>query len=142
MKLLIVEDHAGSAEALCKLLTLRMETLHCVIVGTLREGLEKSMEIKAGVTLLDLSLPDATIDQVIESIPKFYPPVVVISDFASPEIVLKCFQFEAENVLTKCALRKKIDSFEGRIEADKLVMAITNAHFRDVLPKTRHAAPN
>ncbi len=86
-----------------------------------------------------MNLPDATIDEVIESIPNFYPPVVVVTDYTTPEIVIKCFQYEAENVLSKAALRAKIDSFEGQIEADKLVMAITNAHFRDVLPKMRHA---
>lgn len=116
-----------------------MESLECIIVGTLREGLEKSAELKAGVTLLDLNLPDATMDEVIESIPKFYPPVVVVTDYTTPEVVIKCFQYEAENVLSKTALRARIDSFEGKIEADKLVMAITNAHFRDVLPRTRHA---
>ena len=114
-----------------------MDTIECVIVGTLKEAIEASEGLKAGVTLLDLDLPGSTIDEVIESIPKFYPPVVVISSHVDVTIMLKCFEYSAENVLTKAALLARIDSFEGRIEADKLVTAITNAHFRHELPKLR-----
>lgn len=136
MKILIVEDHLPSAEALKKLLEVRMEAVEIEIATTLKEGLSKAVSFHADVTLLDLQLPDASIQEVIHSIVKFPPPVIVITDHDEDDIVLECFRYRAQNVLTKAALRERLDSLESTFQANALIRAITNTYLRSVAPQT------
>lgn len=136
MKLLIVEDNATSAQALCHLLSERMEYIECKVVDNLADALKESEAFAADITLLDLHLPGSTVAQVIHSIPLFSPPVIVVSSEDDNAITIECFRYKAQNVLTKAALLEKIDSLAKRIETDKLIRAITDAHFRNILPKT------
>jgi DNA-binding NarL/FixJ family response regulator len=140
MKVLIIEDNKAQAEALCRLLTARMDFVECKIVHTLEDGLFHSIEFRANVTLLDLCLPGKTVTEVIHSIPRLVPPVVVVSELIrdNPDIQLECIAFNAKGVLTKEALAHKIDSFVGTIEADKLIAAITLAHLINVMPSKRN----
>lgn len=139
MKLLIVEDDIAQAEALRRLLKARMEYLDCKIVPTLAEALRWSKDFKADVTLLDLQLPDATMDEVIEAIPNFHPPVIVVTSVDDPsnEIMMKCFAYEAKGFHSKEELLDRIDSIPGRIAANTLTQSIIDSHFRHVLPERR-----
>lgn len=139
MKILIVEDHKDHADALCRLLTKRMETVDCKIVCTLDEGLRESIDFQADVTLLDLCLPGSSIHEVISSIPKFPPPVIVVTDIVDDDqqIQLECFAFRAQSFISKGILGNILANFPSQIEGDKLVSAIINAHFRTIMPSKR-----
>lgn len=139
MKILIVEDHKEHADALCRLLTKRMERVDCKIVHTLEEGLRESIDFRADVTLLDLCLPGSSIHEVIHSIPKFPPPVIVVTDIVDEDqqIQLECYAYRAQSFISKGTLGNILASFPSQIEGDKLVSAIINAHFRTVMPSKR-----
>ena len=139
MKLLIVEDDQSQANALRKLLKVRMEYLDCQIVPTLGEALRWSQKFEADVTLLDLMLPDASVDEVIESIPRFHPPVIVVTEHEDDDnsLLIKCFVFEAKGFHKKSRLLAKINSLEGKIAAEELKQSIIDSHFRHVLPSRK-----
>ena len=113
-----------------------MEYVECRIAYNLADGLAMALDFGADITLLDLHLPESTVSEVIHSIPLFPPPVIVVTAEDSNEITIECFRYQAQNVLTKKALLERIDSLSKRIETDKLIRAITDAHFRNILPKT------
>ena len=136
MRILIVEDHKASADALCRILVKRIEGCECTVAGRLDTGLKLARERRHDITLLDIGLPDAGSDQVIISIPLFPKPVIVITDLEDYEVELKCFAYEADNFFTKKRLRETIDTNEG---AD-LIRAITNAHWRHSMPARRREA--
>src|ERR1043166_2244157 len=52
---------------------------------------------------LDLSLPDASVDEVIGSIKFLYPPVIVITALDDPnqDLKLECFAHGAQNFFQK-----------------------------------------
>jgi DNA-binding response OmpR family regulator len=139
MKILVVEDHEESAQALCRLLTSRLGgTVECRIVRSLRESLDCAIEYDADITILDLHLPGSTVNEVIESIPYYPPPVIVVTDMDDPDhnIELRCYENEAQNFFSKDILRSTVMSKEG---AD-LLSAIIKAHWRRVLPSAKAKA--
>lgn len=136
LKVLVVEDHEDAARAMCNLLTRRLGgTVECEFATTLSDGLAKAIKFNADITILDLMLPDKSVQEVIESIPHFPPPVIVVTELDDPdhEIELSCYANEAQNFFRKAQLRSTIVSKEGAA----LVSAITKAHWRRVLPTDR-----
>lgn len=116
-----------------------MERVDCKIVSTLADGLRECIDFHADITLLDLYLPGSSVQEVIHSIPKFPPPVIVVTDIEDQDqqIQLECFAFRAENFISKSTLGNILANFPSHIEGDKLVTAIINAHFRKVMPSKR-----
>lgn len=81
-RILIVEDHRNSAEALSNVLQLLLKgaIVEIEIAETLTEALGKTHTFKADITLLDLILPDSPDWQdTVASIPKFHQPVFAIT---------------------------------------------------------------
>ena len=139
MNILIVEDHYSSARAMSLMLerkfNIEKKTTKCYIANTLAQGLEMSQNPKMDITIVDLSLPGSTVDQVIESIPFFSHPVIIITSLDDPDSALeiKCYEHCAQNFFPKHVLRTEIYEHKGIT----LVDAITKAHWRDRLPKLR-----
>ena len=136
LRILIVEDHADSAEALCRIFKLRIPGCVCILAGDLEDGLTKAKTANADITILDLGLPKSRdYHHVIESIPEFPPPVIVITDLPDEDsaIELKCYAYQAQNFFSKTELRQTIILNEGA----ELIKSITKAHYRHVLPKRR-----
>ncbi len=132
MKILIIEDHEDSANALCSLLKKKMVNVECVIAGTLSEGLALAKTITPDITLLDLGLPRVSIEEVIESIPLFPPPVICLTDMNDPDSSIEkmCWENLAQNFFSKKFLRSLLYEHIG----DKLVESITKANWRRKLP--------
>lgn len=107
----------------------------CFIARDLASGLRMAHEQVMDITLVDLCLPDATVDQVIEAIPLFTHPVIIVTDLddANSEIEVRCYEHCAQNFFSKHALRREIFDHTG----SSLVSAITKAHWRDRLPQRR-----
>lgn len=136
LKVLVVEDNQDAARAICNLLTRRLGGIvDCKFATELKEGLKMAIEFDADITILDLMLPGSSVQEVIESIPYFPPPVIVVTELDDPdhEIELSCYANEAQNFFRKAQLRATIVSKEGAA----LVSAITKAHWRRVLPTNR-----
>lgn len=139
MKILIVEDKPDIAEALCKLLSARMDDLECRVAHTLADGLRIANDFKSDLTLLDLILEGTPLAEVINSISLFTPPVIVVSELASDkDVLLACMANRAQKVISKKGLLDVIDSFAQNIKADEMVVAIIDAHMRNVAPKRKH----
>ncbi|MEO7099104.1 MAG: response regulator [Luteolibacter sp.] len=135
MKILIVEDIPDIAEALTKLLTVRMDHVECRTASTLEEGLRVANEFHADLTLLDLILTDSPLEKVINSIGLFTPPVIVVTELADDkDILLACMANRAQKVISKRGLLGVLDSIGSNIKADELVIAIIDAHLRNVAP--------
>ena len=105
MKILLIEDDKVQAETLAKLLDkASAQKVEIFIAHALREGIDKSWEVLADVTYLDLCLPDAVDWKVVaHSIPKMYPPVIIVTGMDDPdqEIKLECFTYGAQNFFQK-----------------------------------------
>ena len=105
MRILLVEDDPKQVDLLGKLLVKSIDgdKLAVYHAGTLEEGLEKSRELKLDVTYLDLNLPDAPVEKVINSIKDFYPPVIVMTALDDPDqsLKLQCFAHGAQNFFQK-----------------------------------------
>jgi DNA-binding response OmpR family regulator len=104
MRILLIEDDAEQATALARLLEKISENkLSIDIAHTLKEGIRKSQAMHPDVCYLDLSLPDASVDEVIGSIKFLYPPVIVITALDDPnqDLKLECFAHGAQNFFQK-----------------------------------------
>ena len=102
MKILIVEDHQPSAEALERLLSERMRFVQCRIAPNPEVGLFMARELQADITIMDIGFPDFTRETVIrEFLPRYPPPVVIVSnaitdDEAGKDLTLECYSFGAK----------------------------------------------
>lgn len=87
------------------------------------------------ITIVDLCLPDAGIDEVIKSCPLWTHPVIIVTDLddTNHEIEIRCYENCAQNFFTKAELRREIYENLG---AD-LISAITKAHWRERLPQQK-----
>lgn len=131
MKILIVEDHADTAQVVAKILAMKLQA-EVSVARTLSEGLALSNQMVADITILDLCLPGTEVNAVIESIPLFKPPVVVVTDLDDEEglIEIECYKHRAQNFFSKEWLRQQIVENSGAA----LVAAITRTHWRHSLP--------
>jgi DNA-binding NarL/FixJ family response regulator len=136
VKILVIEDNREVAEGLCRLLHSRMEFVECKIVGTLAEGKRLAPEFQADVTTIDIVLPDATRQEVLEAINEIYPPVVVVSALLDDDADLAalCWTYGAKGVLSKRGLLEKIDSIQGIIQKARFIDAVTGSHLRATAP--------
>lgn len=120
MKVLIIEDDPANLLGISRLVQaswkLDSVTLEIVGVATLADGLKESAD--ANVTILDLGLPDAEIIEVIQSISKFPPPVIVITGHDSPEVTASCMLHGAAHVFVKGALLGFIPSIFEAMQKD------------------------
>ena len=138
MNILLVEDNKNAAEALSRLLDKKLQGIAtCYTVATLKEGLEfvKRGEIEIHITLMDLCLPDATVDEVILSIRRFPPPVIILTALEdnNSELEIRAYENYAVNFFTKEELRDEIYNQSGA----NLISAVTKSFYREYLPKIR-----
>lgn len=139
MKILIIEDERNVAEALCRLLTSRMEFVECKIVTTLAEGKIESIVFEADITVCDILLDGSTKEEVLEAIRdhSIRPPVVVVSALIEhdPDLAAMCWAYGAKGVLSKKGLLDKIDSIQGIIQKARFIDAVTGSHLRNTAPQ-------
>jgi len=137
--ILVIEDQADIAHTLCRLITRKIPFAECRIAHTFHEGLTKANEDRADLTLLDIHLPDADIDEVITSIPKFPRPVIVVTEMDDPDNLLMdyCYAYNAENFFEKRNLIKIVSTWDAEMTSRQLVSSIASAHFRNVMPTRR-----
>lgn len=130
MKVLIVEDDKEQAETLSRLLEKSVtDGISILIANNLSDGLTKSWDHGVDVTYLDLCLPDASVDEVVEKIKDFFPPVIVITALDDPDqsLKLRCFAHGAQNFF-----RKPNDM---RLLVPHLISSGAAAHLRREAPK-------
>lgn len=132
MKILIIEDNEEAAKGLCRLLHERMDFVDCKIAGTLAEGKLEAVAFQADVTVMDILLPDASREEVLESINLLPPPVVVVSALVDddPDLAALCWAHGAKGVLSKRGLLDKIISLDGIIQKIRFIDAVTGSHLR------------
>jgi CheY-like chemotaxis protein len=140
LNILVVEDHKEVARALCRLITKRIPFAECRLAYTFQDGLRMANEVRADLTLLDIHLPDATLDEVVTAIPQFPEPIVVVTEMDDPDGLLMeyCFAYGAENFFSKRNLLKTISTWDTEMTSRQLVLSIASAHFRHVMPERRH----
>lgn len=132
MRILLVEDHKATADRLSVLLKKAEESLEISIAHTLADGLRMSDEIEPDITLLDLCLPDCeSWRDTVAAIPKFKPPVIVVTDMEDPDIKVEAYRAGAENVFKKRTILTV---------ASVLISAATSARMRRLV-KEEHDAP-
>jgi hypothetical protein len=97
-------------------------------------------EEKADLTILDIHLPDADLDIVVTSIPKFPKPVIVVTEMDDPDGVLMayCYAYHAENFYAKRNLIKIISTWDAEMTSRQLVSSIASAYYRSVMPNMQH----
>lgn len=136
MKILIIEDEEETGPALCKLLRSRMDFVECMVVTTLAEGRREAVSFQADITVLDVMLPDASREEVLEAINELPPPVIVVSALldSDPDLAALCWAHGAKGVLSKRGLLDKIDSIQGIIQKARFIDAITGSHLRATAP--------
>lgn len=102
MKILIVEDHEGTGEILAATLRRCDGITTVTLAKTLAAGIEQSVLLRPDITLLDLLLPDSPSWQdTITAIPKFHPPVIVVTELECPEARVAAFKAGAEDFIQK-----------------------------------------
>lgn len=107
---LIVDDKEDTREGISKLVdgsAFGVETKF-VFASTLEEALQKTIEENPHLTFLDIGLPGQTLENVISSIPKFLPPVIVVSAYPpdyrlnnGKTIMAECLKAGAEEYIQK-----------------------------------------
>ena len=119
LRVLLVEDHADSAEAMIAILDRRRHRVQWV--GTGAEAVEVLHRASSGpgpdVVILDLMLPDMTGTEIVEQLrsgPSTLPPIVVLS--AKP---LATIRSEAQAIGAAAYLRKpfSIDDLLATVES-------------------------
>ena len=120
MKILVVDDNAESRRGLKQLIEINWKLpdvpLDVVCVGTMAEGLREAQD--ASVTILDLSLPDSSLDESIDKIVLFPPPVIVMTGYSDADITARCMANQAAHVFIKGSLIGFIPSFFRALQQD------------------------
>lgn len=133
MRILIIEDDPVQADTLGKLLQAAgcngSREMEIEIARDLAEGITISHRMKPDVCYLDLCLPDASMDEVVHSIKKIYPPVIVVSGMDDPnqDLKLRCFAHGAQNYFQK--------QKDMRLLVPHLISTGAAAHLRRDAPK-------
>jgi DNA-binding response OmpR family regulator len=101
--ILIVEDDAASAEMLAEMLAMAGYTAE--IASTLDEAIAKLESGRYQAALLDLTLPGATMSQLVQQIRRVEarPPLAIFSARRSEDLRMAAEQLEAVAVLQKPA---------------------------------------
>lgn len=104
-RILLVEDDAANREVLTKLLKkqiaekITLAKVEIDAVATLEAGL--ALADTANCTILDLNLPDSESTNTITSIPRFRPPVIVITGDDDLDVAKACKTMGATKVFVK-----------------------------------------
>ena len=146
IKILVIDDEEVIASKLCWLITRRVPQVECETANNHADGLRMALAGKYALTLLDLRIPvsatDPTIDVdlVVQSIPKFPRPVIVVTEMQDPEGILQdyCFAYQAENFFPKHRLIKTIDIWDAEMGARQLISSLGAAYLRSVMPSQQH----
>lgn len=121
LRILIVEDIDATAKTLERRLKRQDNTLEIFHVKTLAEGLAKSVELKADITLLDLCLPDVKDwRETAQAIEKFHPPVLVITDMDLPLVEAECHKYGVQQVFPKRVALELIPTLLSAMIAAKM----------------------
>ena len=100
-RVLIAEDHAGVAKAVCRVLA-----LDCDVVGTVADGsavLEAVQRLQPDVIVVDLNLPKVNGLEVCRQITQLNPDakVIVFSAMNDPDVKQRCFELGASAFVFK-----------------------------------------
>src|SRR6202012_5316799 len=86
LKILLVEDHADTAEILKRMLVRRGHEV--VIAGNVAEALEKGTTERFDLLLSDIGLPDGTGSELLQKLgPAHRIPAIALSGFGSQQDV-------------------------------------------------------
>jgi PAS domain S-box-containing protein len=109
MKILLVEDHGDTAQALVRLLTTRGYQVQTA--GTVAAGIEAIQRGKFDLLVCDIGLPDGTGFQLLERVRgSCKTPALALSGFGMEEDVTKCKQAGFEAHLTKPVNFQKLEA--------------------------------
>lgn len=103
--ILIVDDEREYAERLALLIEKGIHKRDKAIevkftfAATLAEGL--SLRQSSNATILDLGLPETSITEVIEAIPLFPEPVVILTGYDDPVTTAQCYAKGVASVFSK-----------------------------------------
>jgi PAS domain S-box-containing protein len=109
MKILLVEDHGDTAQALARLLTTRGYQVQTA--GTVAGGIEAIQRGKFDLLLCDIGLPDGTGFQLLERVRgSCKTPALALSGYGMEEDVTKCKQAGFDAHLTKPVNFQKLEA--------------------------------
>jgi DNA-binding response OmpR family regulator len=109
MKILLVEDHGDTAQALVRLLTTRGYQVQTA--GTVAAGIEAIQRGKFDLLLCDIGLPDGTGFQLLERVrASCKTPALALSGFGMEEDVTKSKQAGFDAHLTKPVNFQKLEA--------------------------------
>lgn len=130
IKVLIIDDSAECSFALAQLIRvcwkLPEDEMVIICVATLADGLREGQD--ANVTILDLELPGSSPEETIEAIPKFRPPVIVLTGYADDALSVKCIAAGATHVYIKGSLMGFIPTFFKALQQDVIRRADERSH--------------
>jgi PAS domain S-box-containing protein len=109
VKILLVEDHSDTAQALVRLLTTRGYQVQTA--GTVASGIEAIQRGKFDLLVCDIGLPDGTGFQLLERVRESCKtPALALSGFGMEEDVAKCREAGFEAHLTKPVNFQKLEA--------------------------------
>ena len=109
VKILLVEDHGDTAQALVRLLTTRGYQVQTA--GTVAGGIEATQRGKFDLLLCDIGLPDGTGFELLERVRRSCKtPALALSGYGMEEDVTKCKQAGFDAHLTKPVNFQKLEA--------------------------------
>lgn len=128
MRILLVENHRETADRLTVLLQKANETIEVFTAPTLAEGITKSNGLRADITLLDLFLPDVKDwRETCAAIPRFHPPVIVVSEMDDPDVKVECYKAGAVDVFSKKVVTAAISVLLSAATSAKMRSLVTES---------------
>lgn len=114
MKILLVEDNPIEAHALQSLIKEQGDVVSVDVVGTLEE-LQNSVSAGYDVALVDLNLPDATAEEMIEALRTIELPTMVITGTGHPEVCGQVGRKLGVSVMMKPTSRMDMESIARNV---------------------------
>ena len=118
-RVLVAEDHADMAKAICRLLA-----LECEIVGRVEDGsavVEAAQRLRPDVIVIDLNLPSVNGLEACRQITHTNPEmkVIVFTAMNDPDVRARAFELGASAFVSKLAGDGELLSTVKRLSADE-----------------------